>query len=180
MSSQKISFFKKPISNIFPFNSKSLREVYELIRSSRYQEVTKILRVIPDLKQARKYKAEKFDYLTFSGAFVKRSDQNLITHSGFLCLDFDHLENLSAFRKFLLEDDSIETELLFVSPSGDGLKWVVAVDLQVGSHLEWFQGISNYIEASYGVQTDSSGKDVSRACFIPHDPDVYINPKYLK
>jgi hypothetical protein len=27
---------------------------------------------------------------------------------------------------------------------------------------------------------DKSGKDVSRACFLPHDPEAYINPKNLK
>jgi hypothetical protein len=30
-----------------------------------------------------------------------------------------------------------------------------------------------------GADPDKSGSDVSRACFLPYDPDCFINPKYL-
>ena len=89
--------------------------------------------------------------------------------------------------KRLLDDFYLETKLLFRSPSGDGLKWIVPIDpfkhrlgaftLQEAHSLN-FEAVFNYIQHKYNVEVDKSGKDVSRACFLPYDPEAYINPKY--
>ncbi|MDI3505843.1 MAG: hypothetical protein PWQ81_1065, partial [Bacteroidota bacterium] len=55
-------------------------------------------------------------------------------HSGLLCLDFDHLNNVQILFEQLLNDDYFETQLLFRSPSGDGLKWVISVDADPSEH----------------------------------------------
>ncbi|WP_421976350.1 BT4734/BF3469 family protein [Roseivirga seohaensis] len=173
------SYFKKPITNTKPTGHKSLLEVYEMIKGNRYQIITEKLRSIEDKKEARKYKAFQFDYVTFSGIFSSRSDKNLKAHSGLMVIDFDHLENTVELKERLLNDQYFETELLFVSPSGDGLKWIIPIDLSEGDHQYWFLAIANYLRQVYQVELDESGKDVSRACFLPHDADVVINPKYL-
>ncbi|HAH24353.1 MAG TPA: VirE protein, partial [Prolixibacteraceae bacterium] len=59
-------------------------------------------------------------------------------HSGLLTLDFDHVSNLDGLKKTLLSDRYFDTELMFVSPSGDGLKWVISIDLMESSHQQWF------------------------------------------
>lgn len=43
---------------------------------------------------------------------------------------------------------------------------------------EYFRAVSNYIKKTYGVEPDKSGKDIARACFLPYDPDAFINPNY--
>jgi hypothetical protein len=68
---------------------------------------------------------------------------------------------------------------MFVSPGGKGIKWVVAIDLEKDNHLNWFTAIANYILVTYQQKVDPSGKDTCRACFLPHDRDVYIHPNYL-
>lgn len=173
------SFFKRPISNTIPKGIVSIVELYQLIKGSSYAEATKHLRQIEDPKEARAYKAKHFDYATLSGRFSRRSDKAITAHSGLMTIDFDHLEDVTTLKAKLLEDEYFETELLFTSPSGDGLKWIVPIDLTVDSHTNYFKAIANYIKQTYHVEIDNSGKDVSRACFIPHDKDVYINPKYL-
>jgi len=178
MNNPNISFFRKPITNTYPYRNISLEQVYKLIKSDRYKEQTKILRDILLPKSARKYKAERFDYVTFSGTFAKRADKDLIQHSNLLCLDFDHLKNLKDLKQSLLTDDYFETQLLFTSPSGDGIKWIIEIDIQKETHQNWFQAISNYLKSTYQVIPDTSGKDISRACFLPHDADVFINPKH--
>ena len=71
-----------------------------------------------------------------------------------------------------------ETELLFRSPSGNGIKWIIPVVNNNGhDHEYYFRAVSNYLK-SFGITVDKSGKDVSRACFLPHDPNAFINPKY--
>jgi hypothetical protein len=173
------SFYRAPIANILPEKEINLVQVYNLIRGKDYGKQTAFLRSISDEAEARKFKATHFNYVTFSGTFSQRNDQFLKKHSGLLTLDFDHLQDVEALKFSLLHDEYFETELLFVSPSGDGLKWIIPIDLDKGTHAEWFRAVSQYIRTTYQLETDKSGINPSRACFLPYDPDVYINPKYL-
>jgi hypothetical protein len=179
IKSPVFSYFMKPVANTTPARQITLPEVYQLIKGGEFMECTKTLRAIPDAKEARKYKARNFNYVTFSGIFSQRNDANLIKHSGLLTIDFDHIENIPDLRHALLNDPYFETELLFTSPSGDGLKWIIPIDLVQVKHADYFMAVSNYILKTYNLTVDQSGKDVSRACFLPHDPDVFIHSKYL-
>lgn len=174
-----LSYFNKPVSNIIPSLKVTLLEVYHLIKGNDFATSTKTLRGIADQKEARKYKALHFDYVTFSGVFTQRNDVNLIRHSGLLTVDFDHVDDIRALKTSLLDDAYFETELLFVSPSGDGLKWIIPVDLTQIVHREYFKAVASYIKQTYKLQVDQSGKDVSRACFLPYDPEIFIHSKYL-
>lgn len=174
------SFFKSPVRNTTPAYSTNILDAYRQIKSDAYRKVTEELRQITDKKQARNYKANHFDYATFSGTFSKRSDKALLQHSGLLTVDFDHINDLGKLRRALLNDQYFDTELMFTSPSGDGLKWVIPVDLSKANHQDYFSAVSNYLQRTYNIEVDKSGKDISRACFLPYDKDVFINPKYLK
>lgn len=173
------SYFKKPVSNVKPSRQVSLIEVYHLIKGNDFASCTRTLRNISEPKDARKYKAQNFDYVTFSGSFSKRNDANLQRHSGLLTIDFDHIEDILSLKTALLSDHYFETELLFVSPSGDGLKWVIPIDLTQAKHQDYFKAVANYVSHTYQLEVDQSGKDISRACFLPHDTDIFINPKYI-
>ena len=128
----------------------------------------------------RKFKAANFDYCTFSGVFTTRSNRNQTGHSGLLCLDFDHVSDLCGLRHALLNDDYLDTRLLFRSPSGDGLKWVVSINLAQATHSEYFDAISCYLLSTYGVEVDPSGRDLSRACFLPCDPEVVLTSGFAR
>jgi len=170
------SFFKSPIKNTVPHKTAILLQIYNAITGDFYKERTDKLRSITDPKQARHFKANNFDYCTFSGVFTSRNDKNLVQHSGLMAVDFDHLTNLEEVRQVLLADDYFDTQLLFVSPSGDGLKWIIPIDTSKTPHSEYFAAVANYILQTYGIEVDKSGKDISRACFLPHDPKAFINP----
>jgi len=174
------SFFKAPISNTKPHKAVSLLQIYNAIKGNYYKERTQKLRAISDVGQARKYKAVNFDYCTFSGVFTSRNDKALVKHSGLICLDFDHLQNVDTLRNQLLQDEYFDTQLLFVSPSGDGLKWIISIDTNQATHGNYFAAVANYILQTYGVAVDKSGRDISRACFLPFDPQAFINSIHLK
>ena len=173
------SYFRAPISNIKPYKAISLMDAYMVIRGHYFRKRTAELRSLTDPKEIRTFKALNFDYCTFSGVFTRRSDSCLIKHSEWLTFDFDHVEEVRELKQMLLNDPYFQTELLFFSPSGTGLKWIIKIDLNKCSHLVWFLSVAAYIKDVYGLEVDKSGKDVSRACFLPHDPEVYINPVYL-
>ena len=196
------SFFKAPVRNTIPHKSISLLDAYNYIVGDYAKQRTEKLRSIKDPKQARQFKASTFDYCTFSGMFQTRNDKALISHSGLLCIDFDHLSKtplasgrgvggeVGLLRKQLLQDEYFDTQMLFVSPSGDGLKWIIKISPPSGeptvgasqlggfTHSNYFAAVANYIQRTYGVEVDKSGRDISRACFLPHDPQAYINPLY--
>jgi hypothetical protein len=173
------SFFKAPIKNTLPHKTVSLVQVYNAITGEYYKQHTEKLRSITDVVQARKYKAANFDYCTFSGVFTARNDKSLVTHSELMCIDFDHVQNTDTLRQALLADEYFDTQLLFVSPSGDGLKWIIEIDTRKAPHGEYFASVANYILQTYSVEVDKSGKDISRACFLPFDPNAFINPLLL-
>jgi hypothetical protein len=173
----KFSYFKAPVSNTIPAKEVNILDVYHIIKYE-FQEETEKLRAIAEKKDARKFKAAHFDYVTFSGVFTKRSDAALVKHSGFLAIDFDHVEDLNGLTAQLLADEYFETEILFTSPSGDGLKWIISIDITEHSHRDWFTSIKHYIKETYHLEIDSAGKDVSRACFLPHDINIHLHPKY--
>jgi len=172
------SYFRKPIKNVQPYKEVTLAEVYKVVKGAYFIKQTNHLRKLPDKKEARKYKAFHFDYVTFSGTFSKRGDQFLKKHSGLMALDFDHVPNLPFLKARLLADEYFETQMLFTSPSGDGLKWIVSIDLETDTHQNYFNAISNYVKHTYNLEVDASGKDISRACFLPYDPDAYLHPHY--
>jgi hypothetical protein len=173
------SFFHAPITNTKPDSAFTLLDAYHYIVGNQAMERTEKLRSFADPKQSRMFKSANFDYCTFSGIFTSRNDKALIKHSGLLCLDFDHLQNLDLLRYRLLQDEYFDTQLLFRSPSGDGLKWVIEIEIFQTSHTDYFRAVANYLFQNYGVEVDKSGKDISRACYLPHDPNCFINLKYL-
>lgn len=175
----QFSFFAKPVTNIHPSGQLTPRQAYELLTGDRYAAPTRVLRTLTDKDQARGYKSRNFDYACFSGIFSTRAEKGLIKHSGFLTLDLDHLSNPAKLKNELIRNPSIETVLAFVSPSGNGLKWIVKIDLEKATHLDYFWSLESYLKTHYRIEVDPSGKDVARCCFLCFDPEAYLNPNYL-
>lgn len=178
------SFFRAPAQSVMPLKNADVKGIYKYI--TLYQpamKATQELRDTTDEKEARKFKASHFDFVTFSGVFSYRKDDCLVQHSGLLCLDFDHVGNymqLWSLRGRLIEDPHFTTWLLFTSPSGDGLKWVIEIDLSKCDHKTWFRALQNYVRMTYGMEVDEKCINVSRACFLPHDSSCYVNPIILQ
>lgn len=178
---QQFTYFKAPVQNLKPYTSVTLHQVYKGITGDFWKTQTQRLRTLKKESDAKKYKAVRFDYVTFSGTFTQRRIEGLKEHSGLICLDFDNLGNsLAEIRKMLIADTQLPPALLFTSPSGNGLKLVLSIVMEEATHKVWFMAASNYFKATYGIEADKSGSDVSRACFLGWDPDAYINPKYLQ
>ena len=181
MTTSSFSYFKAPIKNLQPYRQVTLLDVYKVISGSYFKTRTEKLRSIKDQSKAKEYKSSAFDYVTFSGIFRKRGMDGFKSHSGLLVFDFDHMgKDLVKVKNALMTDPCLETEMIFTSPGGDGLKWVIQIDLQSGSHADWYRSVSNYLMATYGLEPDKSGSDISRACFLPYDPKCYIHSKYLQ
>lgn len=174
----QFSFFRRPIQNTVPLRAVGIVDIYRYIVGHYAEPQTTALRALTDNEEAKRYKATHFDFCTFSGLFRKRNEEELVMHSGLMCIDFDHVKDLDELKRRLLGNEYFDTELMFVSPSGDGLKWIIAVELQGWEHSRFFKAVVNCLESCGFPDVDKSGSDVARSCFLPHDPHAYINPKY--
>ncbi len=182
----RMSFFRRPIRNTRPSREASPEDIFKYLVSDYARPATETLRTIADKKERSRFKAANFDYITPGGIFRSRKESDLVTASGYMVIDFDHITDISELTVRLANDDNFETVLAFRSPSGDGLKWIVALpdtpkkDGTPYTFEEFFTILSNYSRQRYGIEADPSGKDICRACFLPHDPEAFLNPLYIE
>lgn len=171
-----MSFFEAPIAvaDAMPTKTLNIADVYQYITSENAKGRTIKLRQIQDEEAAKKFKREQFDYVTPSGIFQVKKNAGLSEHSGIICLDFDHVENISDFKSRIFSDKVLHPLLVFTSPSGDGIKVFVPVNLCSANHETCFKGLSSYVYKVYRILPDQKCKDVSRACFLPFDSDAKI------
>lgn len=184
--SPRFSFYRRPIKNTRPCREVSPEDIFKYLVSDYARQHTEALRTITDNKARSRYKAEHLDYITPGGLFRTRKESDLIKPSGYMVIDFDHISGAQDLVKQLANDEHFETVLAFRSPSGDGVKWIVALpditkpDGTPLTYGEYFTILSNYSSKAYGIKADPSGKDICRACFLPYDPDAFLNPLYLE
>lgn len=159
---------------------------YILSERAKFQteELRRIMATATD-QEVRDYKLREFDAVAAAGIFSYGSAAGLIIRSPYIVLDVDDLESTEEAREIqqtLVADKNVETALCFVSPKGLGCKWWIEVPewCQNMTFAEQYTTLSLYIGYEYGILADSTGSNVNRLCFLPHDPKCYINPKYIQ
>jgi hypothetical protein len=173
------SFFQPPVTNTLPARTISLAKCCEMIKLPYpYFDKTINLRSLTTPEEKKRYKSQHLAFVCFSGIFSRRSEKSLITHSGLITIDLDYIPEPEKLKIDLWYDFELDSAMIFTSPSGNGLKLIVSVDLSQGNHSEYFSSVSGYLLKNYKVKADPSGKDVSRACFLCHDPLIFLNPEY--
>jgi hypothetical protein len=169
------SFDSTPIADL------NLQFALHCISSGSYELAVKRVRHVLARHGKLAYDRAKarLEAFTFGGTFSpSRAKANLAQHSRIVLGDLDHLDarNLLVIKRALCGDP--RTACVFISPSATGLKLGVHVPQvadDAGYKHAW-QVVSKEYAALYGVPWDISGKDVSRLCFVSHDPDLYWNP----
>jgi len=169
---KNISFYGGPITNLKPNNLLSLREVAELLTAKVYKFTCSVLRESAD-KKAITLAKKRLDYVTFGGEFTKRHIDTLVMPSWWLVMDFDDVPEVEEIKRVLSLDPCCY--LIFISPSGKGLKVVLNIADQ--DFKKSFVDISLYFQQNYGLIPDISGSDITRACFMSYDPAYIFNEK---
>jgi len=132
--------------------------------------------LISQIRDGDKEKKKRLPVVCFSGEFSKRSDDALFEHSGFIVLDFDHVD-VDATKTALATDEYIHS--CWVSPSGDGIKALVQIT-NPERHRDHFRALITYFAKQYMLEVDESGINESRACFESHDPEIIIKEDWKK
>jgi len=132
--------------------------------------------LVSDVRNGDKEKKKELPVVCFSGEFSSRADDALFEHSGFLVLDFDHVD-VDSTKAALGMDDFIHS--CWTSPSGNGIKALVHIT-NPERHRDHFRALVKYFERTHGLELDESGINESRACFESYDPDIIIKDDYNK
>jgi hypothetical protein len=166
-------------------------EIINLIKSNELKDQTDYYRKLKldtsptdelgqDILKKSKY---KFPGITFSSTFKegKRDDDNFISYTPYICIDFDHIENINDIIEKLKNDKY--TLLLYKSVSGDGCKVVVKTvventdDLSIAkaTHEKYYEKIKKYYYETYNLKLDTQCKNYNRINFLSYDENVYYN-----
>ena len=159
-----------------PVEKKSLLLIGKDIISDKYKtEVEEIRNLIAQGNKAEADNKKK-QLLAFTPSAVfteKRQMPFLEMYSGFVHLDFDKLTPEQLQTAFAIISKISYTSLCFISPSGNGLKVFVEVSTELEYHGIAYLQVQKYYEDATGLKADPSCKDVTRLCFMSHDPNAY-------
>lgn len=112
---------------------------------------------------------------------IRRTEN--FAYTQYFVVDIDHLSDkgiaIKELRTKLESDDRVC--LSFISPSEDGLKIMFKLEERCydpGLYSLFYKCFTTDFSKKYGLEqvTDSRTSDVTRACFISYDPEVYYNP----
>lgn len=160
------------------------------IKSGFWEEKISAIRKAPDKKTRDKLKLD-LPNAAFSGTFEKkkvynqkkgkwetkaRLDENILDYSGLVVIDIDQTEErvVKGLQDMLPDDPYVYS--FFLSPS-KGIKILYKVDSNQDKHKNFaFEQIKEWVESHYQVKVDPSGKNLSRICYVSHDPQLFYNP----
>lgn len=188
--STKVSFYNRT-TNTKPKSGLTIYQVYRLIvgegLNNNLKDLTEKLRSIsdPDPKKEhnlkRDFKRDNFPAISFGGEFSERSNQKLVKSSNLACLDFDHIgtgEQVEEVKKRISQEAELDPVLLFISPSGDGLKVVVNVRQEIQNDDDFkqtFKSLRRFCQERLNLNPDEQRKDISGLCYLPYDGEAILN-----
>jgi hypothetical protein len=126
-----------------------------------------------DLKLKAKLKQENLYYFTpcvFSNG-QGRKYTDIVSFTGLLVLDFDHIENATEFKYFLFNKYQCIIAAI-ISPSKKGVKFIVKIPVveTVDQFKEYFFGIAVEMDKYKGF--DGTGQNCILPLFLSYDPDL--------
>lgn len=177
---KKVSLFVGA-KNSTPKKTISIKEVLLSIKNGDKYGLREHIRTLREyLKQGEKEKydrgKERLHGVTFSGLFKPtRANQNIVpeAYTQIMALDLDKQKDDLATTIEQAKEIPYSFSI-FKSPSGNGCKILVLVDAVYQDHTFVYRQVSQYYEKQLGVPFDSTS-DLSRLCFLSHDPEIYVN-----
>ena len=158
----------------------ALVEILEAIQAGHWEKPVAAIREALAAGDSAKAEGLKtaLEGFTAAGVFAPtRKKTNIVEPTGCIIADVDHLASTAeaeATRDTLGTDPHVLAA--FVSPSGRGVKAVVYVGTcanDAEAKSAW-RALAEYLAKTYQIETDPSGKDICRLCFVSHDPGAII------
>lgn len=157
-----------------------VHQILSLIKNGTFDVAIRKLRSLRGLNDTE-FDKEKSNLLSFTPAAtfdLFRNHNRIRSLSGILVLDFDNLDDVISAKKKVIQHPY--TLACFVSPSGKGLKVLVKTfSHPYATYFLSYQAAVRYYQKVLKQGLDKA-EDVTRLCFVSHDPELFWNPKSLK
>ena len=158
-------------------------QFWALVRASKWNENIDKYRETHDAALKRKLPAfifqATFDETTSkAGKLGQWRKQSATRLTGLVVMDVDHVEEPKAvYDSWLRVHDfkALGIELIYITPSGKGLKIVFKADVTKGNLIDNQHAMAKVL----GVEVDESCKDASRMSFICKESDILFIDKEL-
>ena len=166
-------------------------QIIGFVRSDAYEQFIRDLGAIIDEHglKSEQYREQKQDMFCFSvygsyhdierraydretGKISQIKIYNQIGHG-----DIDGLEIQQAIDLRARLSECLFIAWTFISPSQRGVKFGVRTNANLKNHIEHFQQIQEYFSKYLDLpieKFDLKVKDLSRLCFLSHDPDTFL------
>lgn len=149
--------------------------LFDWLLSEEYKSQVEVLRGEPDKTKRRKIKSS-LPCVTPSGIFDKRSNDRLIKHSGYICIDLDFQDNPS-----IKNWDRLKHSLSNIpgycfgglSASGQGMFMIIQIE-NPDEHMRHFHAIAETLRKR-GLIVDKQCKDIARLRGASYDDAPYLN-----
>jgi hypothetical protein len=177
----KFSYFKAPVTNTTPTKEIDLLQLHQAITGRYYKKATELFRAMEPGEAKAAFKRTSFDHCTIAGTFTARKTDGLKILSGYAVFDFDHLQEPEKLKGLLITDPFLDVQMIFTSPSGDGLKMILFNE-DAAPYSVFYGVVINYLKNKYptfAANLDGKTKDIARTCFLCHDATAFIKPQYL-
>jgi len=164
----KVSVFKELLK------AKDVPYIVDIEKIIQRIKIGKSKELIDQIRQGKKELKNQLPCILFSGVFSERNGNSLITHSGLMVVDFDkYPDNETMLDHLELLKQNNHFKILFISPSGNGIKGVVRIpEATKESHSKYFKSFQKQFKYDY---FDISNSNVDRVCFESYDPNIYVN-----
>ena len=158
-------------------------QFWALVRATQWNENIDKYRETHDAALKRKLPAFIFqatfdETLSKAGKLGRWRKQAATRLTGLVVMDIDHVENPQEVHGEWLkvhDFESLGILLIYVTPSGQGLKIVFKADVQKGNLIDNQHEMAKVL----GVEVDESCKDASRMSFICKESDILFIDKEL-
>ena len=169
--------YYKNLVNVKSPSSVELSYVHsEIVGGELLMDTLAVREADPDDKDAKSKAKKRLPAVSFAGNFTQRGNKYLTDLSGLICLDIDELGKwwLPELRSEIINDDTLLPSLVFISPSGQGLKVVCEYNNDCdASYREIWDCFEKYFLEKYEIQIDKACKDVSRLCYLCADDTAF-------
>lgn len=178
---QKVTIFDN-IKSITDPKFRDVDKVLQAIKNGVYKEQVENIRRCKEEYKIPALKSQ-LPCVLFSGEFAKpiektssvsgdkyisyRDDKSLTSHSGFVPIDIDDIDDINEKKEELINNPYIYA--LWISSSGKGLHGLVRIG-DGNKHSEHYKAL---LEEIHGL--DPTARNPSRVLYISYDPDIYIN-----
>ena len=136
-----------------------------------------------DMQRYRELK-KRLPYIVCAAFYPSFRRTENFAFSNCFVLDLDHLHGKETtpgkVKELLSTDPSVL--MAFTSPGGDGVKVIMKIDNRITEPMKFtlfYRSFAENFSRQYNMEQviDKRTSDVTRACFLSHDPEIFYNPE---